>query len=199
MGVLYASSDDVADLLIPFVRDNGGSSDPAHVADRYLDVSGGVITPAAFWESVCLAPDVESAYLATHTAMPYALRFLIDVRSRFARTCCISNDVAPWSQTLRQRFGFNALIDDWFISSELRMRKPDKRMFHYVLQHLGVRADRLIFIDDRRANVEAAADLGIVAVHFGRDATQSDIFDYAQTFEELNALINRITVGRSSG
>ena len=39
MGVLYESADDVAELLVPFVNENGGESDPGAIERQYLEAS----------------------------------------------------------------------------------------------------------------------------------------------------------------
>ena len=46
------------------------------------------------------------------------------------------------------------------------MRKPAAESYHAVTSALGVPPPALIFVDDRRPNVDAAAALGWGAVHF---------------------------------
>ncbi len=44
------------------------------------------------------------------------------------------------------------------------MRKPEARIWHYVLEHEGFTADQAVFFDDNQANVDAARALGIESV-----------------------------------
>lgn len=53
-----------------------------------------------------------------------------------------------------------------FVSSRLGMVKPDPLIYRHVLDELGVAAADVTFVDDREANVRAAAELGIRAILF---------------------------------
>ena len=53
-----------------------------------------------------------------------------------------------------------------FVSARLGLVKPDRAIFEHVLQELGAAAHEVTFVDDRPANVEAAASLGIRALLF---------------------------------
>jgi 2-haloacid dehalogenase len=59
---------------------------------------------------------------------------------------------------------------DWFtgivISGEVRMGKPDRRVFRYLLDRYRLDAGSTVFIDDSARNVEAAAELGMIAIRF---------------------------------
>ena len=48
----------------------------------------------------------------------------------------------------------------------LRARKPMREAYQRILDHFGARAEDTFFVDDNRANVAAARDLGIHAHHF---------------------------------
>lgn len=55
---------------------------------------------------------------------------------------------------------FYALFDTVFYSFEIGYRKPNADCYEYVLSKLGVTADEIFFIDDKRENTEAAKALG---------------------------------------
>ena len=50
-----------------------------------------------------------------------------------------------------------------FPSFQIGLHKPDVNYFHFVLSKLQVPAGRILFYDDKLANVEAAASVGIFA------------------------------------
>ena len=52
-----------------------------------------------------------------------------------------------------------------YVSSELGMRKPEPRIFNYVLKDCGVLPPKAIVFDDGKDNIDAARELGIQAVH----------------------------------
>jgi HAD superfamily hydrolase (TIGR01509 family) len=60
--------------------------------------------------------------------------------------------------------GVVSLFDEIFVSSELGLRKPERRSFAAVAQRIGVQPAEILFFDDMRQNVEGARSLGMRAV-----------------------------------
>ena len=54
------------------------------------------------------------------------------------------------------------------VSCEQHLGKPDHKFYEYLLSHCSLVPSETIFIDDRKDNVEVAAELGIVPFHFDR-------------------------------
>ena len=58
----------------------------------------------------------------------------------------------------------------WFravvISGEVKVCKPDPRIYALILNKIGRPAHECVFIDDSRANYESAVKLGFHAIHF---------------------------------
>ncbi|MHB1614236.1 MAG: hypothetical protein ACYCYA_07915 [Actinomycetes bacterium] len=52
MGVLHDHSDDVADLLVPYVSGRGGTDDPKPVTGAYTERSLGRRQPGEFWRQL---------------------------------------------------------------------------------------------------------------------------------------------------
>jgi FMN phosphatase YigB (HAD superfamily) len=161
MGVLYAAGDDVAELLIPFVRQNGGTRDAGHVEAKYIEASLGNMTAEQFWKDVGVDSGLEDRYLSKHELMPGADMVLGLGRSASFPICCISNDVREWSEKLRKRFALEGRIKYWFISGDIGSRKPDEHIYRFALNSLAVPAERVLFVDDRIKNLDAAARLGM--------------------------------------
>ena len=175
MGVLFAAADDVAELLVPFVRSAGGNANAVETA--YLHASLGGIDADAFWARVGLDASVEDTYLAMHALMPGAREFLLRAQEAGVPVWCLSNDVARWSTKLRAAFGIEPLLAGAVISSDVGARKPDARIYRRLLDRAGCRPSEVVFVDDRARNVEAAAVLGI----------RSKCFTQAYGFERLSA------------
>jgi glucose-1-phosphatase len=55
---------------------------------------------------------------------------------------------------------FYALFDEVFYSYEIGFRKPNTDCYEFVLSKLGVKAETVFFIDDKKENTEAAKALG---------------------------------------
>lgn len=63
-------------------------------------------------------------------------------------------------------WGLNKIFDkkDVFLSAELGIAKPDRKIFLYALEKLNALAKESVFIDDNAQNVDAARALGINSI-----------------------------------
>ena len=52
-----------------------------------------------------------------------------------------------------------------FVSCEMGLRKPERASFDFIAREIGVPPARILFFDDTPANVDAARDAGLLAVH----------------------------------
>jgi putative hydrolase of the HAD superfamily len=67
-----------------------------------------------------------------------------------------------WSQ----RFApILANFKEIFVSSTIRLRKPDAAAYDHVVRAIGAPAERIVFFDDVMENVEGARARGLQAVH----------------------------------
>ena len=65
-------------------------------------------------------------------------------------------------------------FDEQVVSCEVGMGKPDREIYEYLLSHCGLEASETLFIDDRKDNTDAAAEVGLATLHFDRtDAAAS--------------------------
>jgi putative hydrolase of the HAD superfamily len=64
---------------------------------------------------------------------------------------------------MRDELGYGGLFDGAFYSYEMGVAKPDPAYFDFILDALQVSPDRLLFLDDRLDNVEAARSVGMRA------------------------------------
>jgi len=81
------------------------------------------------------------------------------------RTGTLSN-VGPERDAIRRKMLKGAKLDYLFNSYELRAVKPSKKAFSEVLKALKARPQDVVFVDDKKKNVEAAQRQGINGVHF---------------------------------
>ena len=58
------------------------------------------------------------------------------------------------------------ILDKWILSYEVGFKKPDLRIFQKAIEWASVEPGKILFIDDTRGHVEAAATLGIQGIHF---------------------------------
>ena len=167
MGVIYASGDDVVELLCPFIHENGGITDDRRIEALYHDASLGRFPSKQFWEQVQVDPALEEVYLLRHRLSAGVFEFLSRAKPRLASIWCLSNDVSEWSRKLRERFELSRLIQGFVISGDVGARKPDEAIFERLLFQTGVNAKTIVFVDDRPQNLDAAVAFGLQTVLFG--------------------------------
>lgn len=190
MGVIFAAGDDVAELLIPFVKEHGGSCDDDHIAALYLDASLGRISAAEFWGDVGVDPALEDSYLRRHSLSEGCLEFLAGIRPNVNSVWCLSNDLSEWSGNLRRRFGLNRYLQGAVISGNVGIRKPDPAIYDYLLAQVDATPREIVFVDDRVKNLDTAAGLGFTTVSFGATHTSSQSRHRAvANFTELTYLL----------
>ena len=166
MGVIFKSADDVAELLIPFIAENAGTTDQALIESTYHVASLGQIDAVEFWSRVGVEAEHEDAYLARHRLNPGVLDLLNHARENSIPVGCLSNDLGSWSTKLRNRQGVEEFLELSVISGDVGIRKPDAEIYQTFVETSGYLPAELLFVDDRMTNVEAARNLGIETVHF---------------------------------
>ncbi len=88
--------------------------------------------------------------------------------STLGTVALFSNNPSPFVAALETLAPDVAAIvgDNRLVSCELGVRKPDPEASRRALAHFDAAPENTLFIDDSRANVEAAASLGMHVHHF---------------------------------
>jgi epoxide hydrolase-like predicted phosphatase len=95
----------------------------------------------------------------------------------------LGGDAAEFRDLWRPLLPLDELFDVVIDSSEVGVRKPDPRIYHLTLEHLGGLApERALFLDDFVGNVEAARALGMHGIVVGPD--------HEPAMAELRALLD---------
>lgn len=112
-------------------------------------------------------------------ALAPAVQLLDELRDGDYRLYALTNWSGETFPHALERYPFLAWFDGIVVSGQERLAKPDPAIFHVLMERHDLRAERTVFIDDTAHNVEAAAGLGMRAIHF---------HDAAQLREELARL-----------
>ena len=117
------------------------------------------------WDSP--TPSVEDLLaLWEQTVVDHEAMAVVDeMRGRGILTCLATNQQDHRVAWMSERLGYLRHFDRTYWSSRMGVMKPDEAFFRLILEDLGVTGDEVGFVDDNRANVEAARTLGIRAVH----------------------------------
>jgi len=81
------------------------------------------------------------------------------------RMIMLSNNNSPTINILKKEHkDLVSIFEKLFFSSELKIRKPDRRIFDIALEDIKLKPEECIFIDDKEKNVIAANNIGIHGV-----------------------------------
>jgi putative hydrolase of the HAD superfamily len=81
----------------------------------------------------------------------------------------LSNMPAPYARVLEKKHDFMGWFDGGIFSGDVKLIKPDPRIFHLATQRFGLQADsHTVFIDDLQANIDASIAHGWCGVHLPR-------------------------------
>ncbi|XP_038889795.1 flavin mononucleotide hydrolase 1, chloroplatic [Benincasa hispida] len=71
-----------------------------------------------------------------------------------------------WYEMIEEKLKISKYLSWTFCSCKNGKRKPDPEFYLEALRHLKVEPASCIFVDDRKKNVEAAKEVGIIGLHF---------------------------------
>jgi 2-haloacid dehalogenase len=104
-------------------------------------------------------------------AIAPTVEILEGLRETGVNLYALSNWSAETFPVARSRYPFLEWFDGIVISGEVKLAKPDPRIFRHLLDRYGLDPVATVFIDDSEANVRAAAAQGLVALRFEGAAT----------------------------
>ena len=132
----------------------------------------GEISVGTHWEAVRQAlgiqPEDMPGFLEQYWSSDDVNWELLDIIRRLRpkyKVGLLSNAWDNLRNTLHSRWNIDSLFDELIISAEVRIVKPDPRIFHLAVNRLGVQPSEAIFIDDIEENAVAAGTESLVAIH----------------------------------
>jgi epoxide hydrolase-like predicted phosphatase len=148
--------------------------------------SRGEISVAMHWEAVRKAlglqlgdmPSFLQQFWSADDVNWRLLDYIRSLRPRF-KVGLLSNAWDDLRKTLHDRWNIDGLFDELIISAEVKLVKPDPRIFQLATDRLKVLPDETIFIDDIAENVESARLVGLKGIQYQDfDQVMAEITDY---------------------
>ncbi|MBU1587025.1 MAG: HAD-IA family hydrolase, partial [Actinobacteria bacterium] len=96
---------------------------------------------------------------------PATLDLIEELHEGGTRLAILSNAGFDFSSPFR-RSPMAQFFERVFVSAEMDAVKPDPAIYAEVAAELGIPLDRMVFIDNKAVNSDAAAALGVTAHHF---------------------------------
>jgi putative hydrolase of the HAD superfamily len=97
---------------------------------------------------------------------PLMIAWLEALHQSGLRTALLSNMHADMVAKVRGEFEWMRNFDCAVFSHEVRLAKPEPKIYQLCLEGLGTTARETLFIDDREVNITAARALGLAAIRF---------------------------------
>lgn len=119
-------------------------------------------TPGEFLEAMKAQSQV-----LDHTALPVLKQLAASEEWELG---ILNNEARELNDFRIEKFDLLDYFDVFLSSCYIGLRKPDTAMYKLALDVLQRDPDSVIFIDDRATNAEAAAALGIHAIHYQNPA-----------------------------
>ncbi len=145
------------------------------VPSFWCDYDLGLLTIDETAAEVAKFRDCDAATAKAHMLQAIALQeeveptveLIKELKAKGYKLYVLSNMSKEYIEYLRKLPVFE-YFDYQAVSCEQHLGKPDHKFYEYLLSHCNLVPSETIFIDDRKDNVEVAAELGIVPFHFDR-------------------------------
>lgn len=98
-------------------------------------------------------------------ADPKMYALIEELKSKQVRVGLLSNINDRYVKLIRD-FGFYEPFDPCLLSCEMGLEKPDPKAYELLLQTIALKAEDIVFIDDKAENVASAKKMGIDAIVF---------------------------------
>lgn len=183
---------DSGDGFVPYVNRTFPNLRPEEIYEPWFKADVGELSSLEVFEQLGFKGDlaqIQKEYLDTVEINEGFYAFATEIKKHY-KLALISNDSSEWSIYFRNKYNLNKYFDVITVSGDLKIKKPDERIFLYTLEKLGCSASECTYVDDRRFNLDAAHALGMDVVLFNSRHVQYEGIT-VNNFEELaNMLIH---------
>ena len=140
--------------------------------NRYRDdLDQGVMLPREYWNLIARDAGVEwspaqlqqlwAADIRSWISVePGTVQLLAELHAGGARVALLSNAGFDFSDPFRHS-PMAAYFEAMFVSAELGLIKPDPEIYRVTARELGIALEQMVFIDNKKINVDAATALGV--------------------------------------
>lgn len=162
---------------------------PQYIMDYFYFINSGEALPE-FWDDYdrgtrdidsvaqCLAEFRDSDFETAKSRMLEAVTYqeqvaptaelIAELKAAGYRLFVLSNMSKDYIEFLREMPVFQHFEGE-IVSCEVGLIKPEREIYNLLLDRYNLVPEQTIFIDDRKPNVDAAAEVGINPFHFDRN------------------------------
>ena len=179
------------DDFVPYVQNLLPNLTRKEIETPWLAAGRGEQSSLELWGRLGFTDDfekLEKEYLDTIQLNDGFYDFIQAARKKY-KLALISNDTSRWSRYIREKFNINQYFDVISISGDLKIAKPDERIFNLTLDKLGYKPSECVYVDDRRKYLAGAMKVGMHPILFNSRNEQYD-GDVVYNFKELTELLS---------
>ncbi len=133
--------------------------------------ASGEVSERQVWEAVAGQLELDAAQISdlqrdfwsSEQLDTTLVQFIQSLRPRY-KIGILSNAWSDARYFHNTKFKMNTWVDAAVYSAEVKLLKPDPRIYQIILEQLGLPANECIFVDDKPINIEAAQALGMKGV-----------------------------------
>ena len=181
---------ETGDGFVPYVNLTFPNLTQDEIYDPWFKADVGEISSLEVFKRLGFEGDlaqIQKKYLDTIEINAEFYSFATKIKQH-CKLALISNDSSDWSSYFREKIDLNKYFDIISVSGDLKIKKPDERIFLLTAQKLGCATSDCTYIDDRRYNLEAAQALGMDTVLFNSRNVPYD-GKIVRSFKELEAVL----------
>jgi putative hydrolase of the HAD superfamily len=185
--VLTAAPDQQAhDAMVRLTGLPADQFETLYWADRHA-YDEGKLTGVMFWQKFIRDAKLDLGDDALHelnrldarmwtTHNPAMVAWQLSLKQHGIRTGILSNMGDSVLASIQKEFEWLKQFDALIWSYQLKMAKPDPKIYLHALEQLGARPEETLFLDDKRVNVDAAIAVGMKSLEFSTiDRLRADL------------------------
>ena len=103
------------------------------------------------------------------TPITQNIQILRELKANDYKIYFLSNYIKEAFDYVQNRYEFFTLADGKVISSEIKLVKPEKKIYQFLLEKYNLNPEQCVFIDDLESNLLQAHSLKIQTIHYLKD------------------------------
>jgi HAD superfamily hydrolase (TIGR01509 family) len=133
----------------------------------------GEITEEQYWEALLSSTgwpftlDQLKAFIRENFGQIEGTREIIEeLKAKGYKLGLLSVHAKEWVEYCNAAFDYHRLFHSTLYSFEVRISKPDKRAYEFIVKKLNAKPQECLFIDDQHKNLIPAQELGLLTIEF---------------------------------
>jgi putative hydrolase of the HAD superfamily len=88
-------------------------------------------------------------------------------------------NLSHWTYLKKQKWNIWELFDEFILSHEIHMTKPDPKVFKLAIKKAGCKPEEILFVDDGFNNIRSAKEVGLNTIRYiGMDNLITELENY---------------------